>query len=210
MTFPTCGILDNFNRTNEGPPPSASWNTGSTDSFKVVSNTCVPNEAYGSGNYWLTSLGPDIEAYITIKTALNANADYFTLGVRTTDGATPIETGYVIRYTKLAGTDTLVLGRIDSSVLTALATYNQEISANDSIGISAIGNILTAYYKASGGSWTTLGTYDITSDATKYTTAGYIAINDYEITNAIVLDDFGGGTVVAGETFLTGVHFYDF
>lgn len=28
MTFPTAPILDNFNRSPEGPPPGAGWITG--------------------------------------------------------------------------------------------------------------------------------------------------------------------------------------
>ena len=42
MAFPTTGILDDFNRGNEGPPPSANWTT-LVQGHKVVSNACTSN-----------------------------------------------------------------------------------------------------------------------------------------------------------------------
>lgn len=82
MAFPTTPILDNFNRGDEGPPPSANWTTvtWSDGGLKVLSNAAVP-EATTTGDYiiyWNAStFGPNLEARFTIVDyVITANVSY--------------------------------------------------------------------------------------------------------------------------------------
>lgn len=194
MPFPTTAILDNFNRANTGPPPSASWSQGYGGifgQFKVVSNQAAVNSLiFGyAENYWNVATYADCEAYVTIA-AKPAAGSLFALMVRTVDIATNPD-GYLLVLTPSAGTDTLQIDRGDNGVRTLLgAAVSQEVSVGDSIGIRAIGSTLTCWYKPSGGSWTELFSR---TDAT-YSAAGRIEL----ITNsaATIVDDFGGGTYV--------------
>lgn len=65
--FPTNHtVLDNFNRPNEGPPPSSHW-TGVTNNLKVVSNNVegTTNDDYNSA-YWNTIFNSNCEVYYQI------------------------------------------------------------------------------------------------------------------------------------------------
>lgn len=197
MPFPTTAVLDNFNRSNVGPPPSASWSqafSGIFGQFKVVSNRAAVNSilnGYAENYYNVADYGGDCEAYVTLVTK-PANATIFGLGLRMVDlvGAANPE-GYMLFLSALSGTDTLQIDRIDNGVRTLLGTtVTQEISNGDSIGIRAIGSNLTCWYKASGGSWALLFSR---TDAT-YSAAGRIEI--ITTSAATVLDDFGGGTYI--------------
>ncbi len=185
--FPQTGILDDFNRTNEGPPPSASW-TDVFNGLKVVSNVCVGNSSldYNVDN-WNTQPGNDQEAYLTIT---NAGATGAKLYLQIRSSGTDSD-GYSLEFLKLAGTDTLMLNDYATgTIISGSSIIDQEISAGDSFGISAIGSTVTAYYKASGGSWTA-----ITSGTDTTYTSGKISLAIKF--NTITIDDFGGGTVVA-------------
>lgn len=72
--------------------------------------------------------------------------------------------------------------------------------------ISAIGNKLRAYY-FDGTLWNPVNSYDITSDATKYTTAGYLSLAIFN-TNTRV-DDFGGGSVTLRNTRNPAINYQD-
>ena len=76
QAFPYTGILDNFNRADEGPPPSSSW-TNNIDSFvageglRVLSNQ-LTKKATGSStqsSYWNTIFTADQEVYCKITIA---------------------------------------------------------------------------------------------------------------------------------------------
>ena len=70
LAFPATGILDNFNRANEGPPPSASWTTDNDslpNGLQVISNQCGSPAAQGMGAIWNTSFADNQDAYCTLK-----------------------------------------------------------------------------------------------------------------------------------------------
>lgn len=196
MAFPLSAILDDFNRADANPA-GGSW-TGVTSfgvgDVQIVSNTLkgVANAAGGCFAYWNTIMsGADAEAYCTIPT-LPATNEYLDIGIRCVDMATAVTIdGYNVRLTKLSGTDTIVMNRIVNGALTALHTTNQEVSAGDSIGISAIGSTISYYYKASAGAWTLLGSVTDTT----YTAAGYNAVGIGGTAPSVAIDDFGGGVV---------------
>lgn len=148
--FPTTGILDNFNRANTGPPPSANWTQGFgglAGQFKVVSNQLVVNSiASGSaGDYWNPSTFKDSEEYLTVVTK-PADGNYVLLLIRVVDPSVAAWSGYFLNAVAAVGTDTIQLYRETNGSATQIAVYNQEFSNGDSIGISAIGSTITAYY----------------------------------------------------------------
>lgn len=190
MPFPINSTsIDNFNRANEGPPPSSSW-TNFSGGLKVVSNACVGN-ATGSNqiSYWnVENFGPDCEAFVTISSLPATDGDQvIVFGRIDTVGAN----GYDVAYNRAAGTDTLVIARVDAGVGTALNTLSQEVSAGDSIGIQIIGSTIYAWYKASAGSWELKGS---STDST-YSATGKLALGTNYASTSPNMDDFGGGAI---------------
>ena len=199
MAFPTTGILDSFNRADENPLVTASngdsWQSlpgagglGVT-ALAVVSNICVGNGGVGSNMYLDHVFNADCEAYVTI-TGLGSTNNVVELFFRLVDiGTVTAVDGYILRWTNVSGTDTIRLNRLDNLGETTLATFNQEVTAGDSIGARIIGTGLEAFYKPSAGAWTSLGT---ASDAT-YASGGRIAVT---LIGTPTVDSFGGGSYV--------------
>lgn len=193
-TFPSTSTLDSFTRSNEGPPPSSSWtslvHSGWGTGHKVVSNQMTAAALDDQGSVYNTSFGPDSEAFMTLPNTYAAS-DYICIAARIT--ATTDPSGYVvcINIVAGAGNDQWTIQKMttgDTVILSSLSS--QELGAGDAIGISVIGSTITAYYKASGGSWASKGT---ATDST-YASAGKIGLlTGYD---DFVGDDFGGGTMV--------------
>ena len=178
INFPTTPILDSGVGSNEGPPPTG-WGGG----LKRVSNQIVANALFDFG-YWNQTFGTNQEAYVTIATKPLASQS-FELFVRQDSGNND---GYYLLCTNNAGTDTIELRKQVSGSTSSLATaFNQEFGIGDAIGITGIGSIISAYYKASGGAWILLGTATDTSF-----TSGFIALGIDDLTAAFT--NFGGGT----------------
>jgi hypothetical protein len=203
MPFPTTGILDNFNRANEGPYPSANWDgkilSGDGTSFSVIANQCKAGSNLARMYWKASTFGPDCEAYATIVTVPVAGTfSDVALLLRVqqpgTGGAGGTTTdGYYAGWTNLAGSDELVFFRIDNESFTQLGstqTPGNMVDGNK-FGASMIGSTIQAYVDTGGG-WAAFGTS--VTDAT-YTAAGYLGVLTGE--SATVLDDFGGGTAAA-------------
>jgi hypothetical protein len=192
MAFPTTAVLDNFNRANGAL--GASWTSGfygDGTTLGVNSNQLANSATAWAGSYYnVASYGPDCEIYFDIPTKDTGGSASFVLWLRAGGTLTGNPTGYYmtcdggvwsIRRADGTGSDTQ-LG----------STFFQTITNGDSLGFSAVGSTLTAYYKAGAGSWTTLTTR---TDST-YSAAGKLVI---EIQSNIVrLDNFGGGTIGGG------------
>lgn len=190
MPFPSTSVLDNFNRANEGPPPSANWTTGidgSADGFSVASNQAAPQSAAFSSSYWnAATFGPDVEVYATI-----AAVGPFRLYLRVQQAGTSGLDGYIVLA--YPPTNELYVYRVDNGSQTQLgAAFSQTIGAGDKFGASMIGNEISVYYKTSAGEWALIGTR---TDST-YGSAGHLGIASFDTTGSR-LDDFGGGTIVA-------------
>ncbi|NWJ46467.1 MAG: hypothetical protein HXX08_11360 [Chloroflexi bacterium] len=198
MAFPTTGVLDNFTGTDGTALPTYSANWGGSffgdTNLQILTNTANCPSA-SCGNYWqATQFGPDSEAYGTI--ALTTPDDGFRLFVRC--GGTSLNTAlnaYQVRVGNVNQT-TLQISRTDAGTTTVLGA-NIAITAlgvGDMLGISVVGNTITAYINyASGGGWASVGSR---TDST-YSAAGYIALEEWHTTANYGLDNFGGGTVVA-------------
>lgn len=194
MAFPTTPILDDFNRADEGPPPSASWHTpgfpGDYDGLRVVSNQ-MTTDAGSIGGYsdWNTSYGPDCEFYFTIPNLLANNPSvifYFRLDAPYLEGTTK---GYSLDI--ISGQVNLI--RLSDSA--SLHTEVMAVSSGDKFGVSAVGDLLTVYYDGGGG-WAEL----FNATDSDYTGAGYAAFfldNILSNSPSNTIDDFGGGTLAA-------------
>lgn len=202
MAFPTTGILDNFNRANEGPPPSANWSGPVVvgESRLVVSANAVQGENATSicSGWWNPStFGPDSEAFITLVSG-GALVAFFGVQLRLAGPNTAGVDGYLFDAAALA--DELVIYRLDNGVYTQLGVTIAATWANgDALGGEIIGSTLQSYRKPSGGAWGAIGTSR--TDAT-YTAAGFISFRSTgDGTSHVPGDDFGGGTVVTGVTY---------
>ena len=182
-------ILDNFNRADGGL--GSNWTMGyyGGDTLSIASN-----QAYSGGGYrenrWNPATYGTPENYITIAT-LPASGEQVYLDVRIANpGATTLDC-YEVVYTN-AATDTAQIYRVDNGTATQLgSTINQNFSAGDGLGLSATGSTIEAWRRSSG-TWSLLGSR---TDST-YSAAGYLGIGSGGTTAR--LDDFGGGTYVAG------------
>jgi hypothetical protein len=151
VAFPTTGILDDFNRSDEGPPPSASW-ADILNGLKVVSNECAGDNAGGNISYWKVATGADCEVYWTL-----VNAEY-TQGVvmRLADvGAIGTLDGYEVLTTSAL---TVAVFRIDNGVETKLgADVSQAVGAGDKLGARMEGTTLHVWYDDGGAGWGEIG-----------------------------------------------------
>lgn len=197
--FPTTSVLDNFNRADTGPPPSANWSQSWLgNGFKVVTNQAAPNvDGSNNGNFWnVSTFGPDSEVWWTVASIPSTSwFRYLELQLRLANptSATAVDGyAYSIEPNGAGVPNQNRKWRIDNGAYTQLgATVTQQYGAGDKMGLEMIGSSLQMYRQPSGGSWAALGT---ASTDTAYSAAGYIGI----ASNSTVLriDDFGGGTVV--------------
>lgn len=199
MAFPTTGIIDNFNRANEGPPPSTDWTTMiGSHGHKVLSNECVVESdsvggEYASG-YNASTYGPDCEAYVTVIDPATWGEGVF---ARLTTLSMASADGYV--FWRSSG-DVTELHRVDDGAWKQLGADGPAfvIASGDKLGIECIGSTIKGYVKDGAAAWAEQLSR---SDAT-YGSAGYLGIDQYPTTSEgyIGLDDFGGGTVEASSS----------
>ena len=188
-SFGGSSVKDNFNRSNSASLGS-NWGTyWGTANLDVNGNECR-NPASSGVSDWHTNYynvaqyGPDCEAFITLKASPTTQC---IIGVRV-GGTLSSPNSYGFNANG-GGNGVHKILRVDNGVETQLgATFNQTLAVGDSIGISAIGSIISAYYKPSGGSWTLLASRTDTT----YSSAGYLGLES-EI-GGWKCDDFTGGT----------------
>ncbi|GAG87647.1 unnamed protein product [marine sediment metagenome] len=122
MAFPTTGLLDDFNRGNTGPPPSADWeqlvDVGEGE-WKVVGTECVVDSVdLGIGtNYWdKTSFGPDSECYATVITKA-ANNYSISIWARIDNEGSVNVTAYLVAHMTSSSEDEFSIVRFESEGL---------------------------------------------------------------------------------------------
>jgi hypothetical protein len=198
MAFPTTGILDSFNRTDESPlSDSGKWSLGPDDfgsnRFRVFSNAMRHATGENPANAYRNDqdYGPNSEVYVTLTVIPNTAVIWYArlanIGAGTTDG-------YACYFDFSAANDGALLCRVDNDSLVGLGATivpPAPYAAGDKLGLEVIGSTLAAYVYQSG-AWSQLGTR---TDST-YTAAGKIGIRVSDSGTNATLDDFGGGTVV--------------
>lgn len=187
LTFPVNGVLDDFNRVNQGPPPSASWTdtivVGDVGMIIVSNGATSASFAVGSAFWNPSTFGPDCEAYVTIGGSIDFGGVWLRLASPGTAGADGYHAQFYVTGSQIS------IFRLDNGSYTSILTVNSvTINAGDSIGLSAIGSSIELWYKPAAGSWTSRGSVTDTT----YSAAGNIGMTTSQ--NSGVLDDFGGGT----------------
>lgn len=168
-------VLDNFNRPNEDPlSDSGNWTNGvagpSDGGLKVVSNQLASSSGV-TVNAWRNSpYGPDEFAAVTIARKPGVGNAVRLYARLQTPGTTSYD-GYMLLFLHNAGTDQVLIDRIDNGVYTILATMNQEITDGDELKIRAVGSSIQAW-RYDGTGWSKLGE---ASDST-YAGGGYVGV----------------------------------
>ena len=189
MAFPTTAVLDNFNRTDENPVGNGNWSGplfSGDPQCRLLSNELGTSADFSSSYWSAATFGGACEVYATNTGTGLAKA----LFLRIANPNNASMDGYELNCSHSG--NTLGVYRVDDKAETLIgSTFSQAVGVGAAYGLEANGSTLTVYYKASGGSWTSLGTR---SDST-YSAAGnlgvFLANGDDDI------DDFGGGTMVA-------------
>src|SRR5262249_25709474 len=96
--------------------------------------------------------------------------------------------GYMLRTNQLAGTDQVMLERIDNDTFTTLKVINQELVAGDVLLLRVKGQTLEAW-RNNGTGWALLG---VAPDST-YSAAGFVGVGLRGTTGRV--DDFGARTL---------------
>jgi hypothetical protein len=197
--FPSTGILDNFNRADEGPPPSG-WITGIANGFggftepghEIISNQLANTFQDVAQNYRAEEAGPDCEFYITVAdgTGLASTG----VAARLTEVGRFTCKGYAILVQPSADVNrNYTIYRIDNGVLTIIASGSESgvgSSTGDKYGIRCVGNNIQLWADTGEGWKIRLWAIDST-----YSSAGFPGIVT-ESDPFARWDDFGGGNVV--------------
>jgi hypothetical protein len=195
IAFPITPVLDNFNRANTGPPPSASWTNdlraAGSPGLAVRTNqvTALSVDSAGASSWWSAkTFRDDNEAYVTFG---NAPLDDFELFARGSAFSGGFPQGYLVWWR--SSDSTLFLQRYGPGGTGGYANLTggivQTLSAGDAVGIRVIGSSVQAWYKPSGGSWSMIAS----ATSTLFTTGGQIGLLVYGIRPTF--DDFGGGSL---------------
>jgi hypothetical protein len=191
--FPGTLILDDFNRANEGPPPSANWVyplIPADGGLEIIGNE-LGSTVQTASSYWNTLVGPDCEVYVVVHVPPStANSEpYVELYARATDAGATID-GYAVQWYYDGENWRLILIRYDDGAGTTLDMTVMALDADREIGMSLIGPEITVYVDG----WQQLSFTDAT-----YGDAGYIGVRlaNQDVDQGARLDNFGGGSEVA-------------
>lgn len=183
MAFPETGILDDFNRGDEGPPMT-DW-TDQQSGLEVFSNQTRSDSGGSRSFYTANTYGPNSECYATA----DITSGSWGVWVRVKEIGANYD-GYE-GYAQEA-TNEVELYRIDDAGFTELGSGVAFTWANgDSLGMDIIGDALKVYVNDGGAGWVEKRSE---TDAT-YGAAGYTGLFLSDTT--IRVDDFGGGTIGA-------------
>jgi hypothetical protein len=188
---PTTPVLDNFNRAN-GAVGSNWSNIRPTTGFAAMnvsaSGAVDASSTQFAWNFWnAATFGPNVEAYVTVRSY--GASDTIRIGARVT-GGTNSYSGY---YVSVSAAGAWSIIRIDNggSPITLASGVTKTLASGDKLAIQIVGPNITALDDTTAAGWTQVLTYNTSSDTTRYTAAGSLALEFKTST----LDDFGGGTL---------------
>lgn len=196
-------LLDNFNRADEGPPPSASWTNGWINQnvgngIEVFSNQARRNDTGDAAqdSYWTApDFGPAVEVECVVSVIPTATGDDVRLGARLVDVGVGTTDGYALLVARDAtGQRDWFLYRVDNEVFTQIATVadGASVVAGDSIKLVCNGSSIEGWHKPAAGSYSLILS---AADAT-YAAAGKVGLAIKG--TAARVDDFGAATLAAG------------
>ncbi len=188
-------VLDDFNRANSTGLSNASWTTdfdgAGRSAFNITSNQATAAAGGFSSSYWsAATFGPDCEVFATLVVLPSVQSARLQLGMTGGIGTSSVD-GYVLTIDHTSPTVVLI-ERMDNGAFTTITGGILSVTpvAGDIFGLSRIGTTLTAYRNGSSIGGGTDATYTAAGNV------GMVAQND----TAVIWDDFGGGSIVAGFT----------
>lgn len=206
MTFPTTGLLDDFNRTDGDSTVWLGVDSNANSGFKVVSLQATGRQP-GATAYYVrdTAKGPDVELYL--DTTQQADFDNLSFYLRATGMAAfnfGTGNGYQLVFSfsnsvgprngmsingyKVVNSSTILL--YDPAVITNMANVPLN---GDKVGVSAVGNTFKFFVKVGSNPWTEVGSF---TDST-FTGAGALMIGLGNDATTNTIDNVSGGTVLA-------------
>jgi hypothetical protein len=192
--FPTTPLLDNFDRSNEGPI-GGNWSTPVTQvgfgaqaalsSNGIISQNTPPATVSA---YWNIETFLNSEAWIECDADLEAT-ESFVVYARLKDVGTVNWDGYQVA---LVFDGSFTIARRDNAVSTLLASTTVTASVGDYIGIRCVGSVIQAWHRPVGtGVWV----HVLSATDSTYPDAGYIGFGMFTTDLTTKLDNFGGGNV---------------
>jgi hypothetical protein len=189
--FPEPGVLDNFNRADEGPPPSAGWVDKHV--MGVVSNECAarqtPNDYGGpftANMLWRAVFAANQIAFVTTSVRqLDGGDVYLVARLQDTDNCVAL---YV--YRDDTGGDTVeIIENVAGVFSTIGGPHTIDYQDGDTFGIRCTGDTIEACHRPLAGAWTLLGS----GVTTLPVAGGKIGLDCRDTT--VRFDDFGGGDI---------------
>ena len=196
LSFPTVGVLDNFNRTAENPiSDSGAWATTAPNGNQVgqTEGTVATGILNGivSGAGWNTPFSLPVEVYFDLPAIPGTNHYIQALWLTSPSAASP--NGYGVTFRRTSGAQTWSIDKWTAGTVTSLASGPlaglTAMLPGDSYGMSITADgLITAWRKGASTSWGALGQVVDTT----YTGAGYVGfLSD---SGPFQMDNFAGGT----------------
>lgn len=183
--FPATGILDNYNRANEGPPPSANYVTPlGQGGLKVLSNACGTDVPVNSGMaMWSQLFNADQEVHIRVKNLVVSQS--FIIVVRNQSATEWIES-YWAEFTNGTPATVSVFKFADSvtTVLVNAAALGANLIIGMQLGLRIVSSVLTVWRGSS--QVVSVPDFSITG-------SGRIAVKVSH--DGMDFDDLGGGSL---------------
>lgn len=193
VKFPQTGILDDFNRPDEGPPPSSSWTSQWFDAlygqFQVVSGQLKATAQWASGYWSAQTFGPDCEMYITTAGTWTGSNDLALAMVEPGAIGTSGYDGYEVYIT----TTTWALRRTTNNSNTDLATGSFSTSLGDSFGLRRRVDQIEFWHKPVGGTWQLIQSFNDVTYSGPFHLCLYSEGGGSGVTQRFT--NFGGGTL---------------
>lgn len=200
QTFPSTGIIDNFDRANEDPV-TGNWsnNLFGTGFGCQISSNLLTKATGNPGNgcwYNAATYGAAQEVYATMPNAtghVSTSALRLVACLQNSVGTSTTQ-GYGLRVKKEdAANDIIQIVSFNGESFSNIGNQiSQEVDNGDQVGIRIVGdNTIELYFNDAGAGWSLI---DSITDST-YTCANTY-LGAYIRSNTFEFDDLGGGTVV--------------
>lgn len=201
-------VADDAARADQGPPPSANWQTDpegyGAAGFTVTGNRFAPASSGDSEMAWIPdTFGPDVDMAFDLPVVppVGEQIDLEAL----TNWSVVAQTGYDFQY---RGDGLITLYRADSGAYNSLATATQVLSNGDAIRLRVAGPVVECWVRLAG-VWTreiqvSDSTYRGPFKVGVYTSGGTMRLDNFAA-STLAVELTGTGSLTASGTTNLGV-----
>ena len=206
-TFPTTGLLDDFNRADETPlSQSGAWDgpvrAGTRTRLRLVGNAVArATSGSTSEDYRVGMSFTESEAYFTVSVLPNTT-DFALVLARIQSVESTNADFYAMEISRIgAGNYSIDAYRVIDAAFTSLAVVatGVDLQVGDKFGMEVTGTGATVTLRCfmdTGSGWAQVGSDVLDTDGARITAAGPIGLSIGGITGTLWrIDDFGGGEV---------------